>query len=72
LPKQIDALQRCIQAISPAKDVDGFSYPVNVGKASRRRPGHALVCPVRPLAAMILIETCRAALGVICRASMRL
>ena len=48
LPRQIDP-QRVIEAIDPAKDVDGF-HPRNVGRAVERRRGagavHALWLPV--------------------------
>ena len=56
LPKQIDALA-VIQAISPAKDVDGFSY-VNVGKVAAGDLATAFV-PCTPAGCMILIERAR-------------
>ena len=37
LPPQVDA-QRVLQAVDPAKDVDGF-HPVNIGKLVTQRPG---------------------------------
>jgi methylenetetrahydrofolate dehydrogenase (NADP+) / methenyltetrahydrofolate cyclohydrolase len=52
LPKHIDA-SKVIEAIDPAKDVDGF-HPVNVGRTSIGAP--ALV-PCTPAGSMILIKT---------------
>jgi methylenetetrahydrofolate dehydrogenase (NADP+)/methenyltetrahydrofolate cyclohydrolase len=52
LPKQIDA-RKVIDAISPAKDVDGF-HPINVGMMHLGRP--ALV-PCTPAGVMRLIES---------------
>ena len=52
LPKQIDA-HRVLDAIDPAKDVDGF-HPVNVGRLSTG--GRGLV-PCTPLGCMLLLET---------------
>ena len=52
LPKQIDA-RKVIDAISPAKDVDGF-HPINVGMLHLGRP--ALV-PCTPAGVMRLIES---------------
>ena len=37
LPPQVDA-QRVLEAVDPAKDVDGF-HPVNIGKLVTQRPG---------------------------------
>ncbi|MFL6247963.1 MAG: bifunctional methylenetetrahydrofolate dehydrogenase/methenyltetrahydrofolate cyclohydrolase FolD [Thermoanaerobaculia bacterium] len=52
LPKQIDA-RKVIDAISPAKDVDGF-HPINVGMLHLGRP--ALV-PCTPAGVMRLIDS---------------
>jgi methylenetetrahydrofolate dehydrogenase (NADP+)/methenyltetrahydrofolate cyclohydrolase len=52
LPKQIDA-KKVIDAIDPAKDVDGF-HPINVGKLHLGRP--ALV-PCTPAGVIRLIES---------------
>ena len=52
LPKQIDA-RKVIDAIAPAKDVDGF-HPINVGMMHLGRP--ALV-PCTPAGVMRLIES---------------
>jgi methylenetetrahydrofolate dehydrogenase (NADP+) / methenyltetrahydrofolate cyclohydrolase len=52
LPKHIDA-GKVIEAIDPAKDVDGF-HPINVGRSSIGAP--ALV-PCTPAGSMILIKT---------------
>src|SRR5467141_4958969 len=43
LPSQIDA-KRVLEAVSPAKDVDGF-HPVNMGKLVSNRPGLAACTP---------------------------
>ena len=51
LPKAIDSA-RVLDAIDPAKDVDGF-HPVNVGKLTVGRPG---LVPCTPLGCMMLIE----------------
>lgn len=51
LPQQIDAV-RVLDAIDPAKDVDGF-HPVNVGRLST---GGGLI-PCTPLGCMLLLET---------------
>jgi len=56
LPKQIDA-QKVIDAIDPAKDVDGF-HPINVGLLHLGRP--ALV-PCTPSGVMRLIDATGAA-----------
>ena len=52
LPKQIDA-QKVLDAIDPAKDVDGF-HPVNAGRLATGLP--ALV-PCTPLGCIILAKT---------------
>lgn len=52
LPKQIDA-QKVIDAIDPAKDVDGF-HPVNVGKLHLGRP---TLAPCTPSGCVRLIES---------------
>jgi methylenetetrahydrofolate dehydrogenase (NADP+) / methenyltetrahydrofolate cyclohydrolase len=51
LPKAIDS-NKVLDAIDPAKDVDGF-HPVNVGKLTVGRPG---LVPCTPLGCMMLIE----------------
>ena len=51
LPKAIDST-KVLDAIDPAKDVDGF-HPVNVGKLTIGRPG---LVPCTPLGCMVLIE----------------
>jgi methylenetetrahydrofolate dehydrogenase (NADP+)/methenyltetrahydrofolate cyclohydrolase len=57
LPKQIDA-QLVLNAIDPAKDVDGF-HPVNAGRLASGLP--ALV-PCTPLGCVILAKTVHASL----------
>ena len=57
LPPQIDATP-VLEAIDPAKDVDGF-HPVNVGRLATGAP--ALV-PCTPLACMLLLRSVRPAL----------
>jgi methylenetetrahydrofolate dehydrogenase (NADP+) / methenyltetrahydrofolate cyclohydrolase len=52
---------RILEAISPAKDVDGF-HPINVGLAEIGETDRALI-PCTPAGAMILIETTAKALG---------
>ena len=52
LPKQIDAT-RVLDAIDPAKDVDGF-HPVNVGRLSTGIGG---LVPCTPLGCMRLLDT---------------
>ncbi|HUP60867.1 MAG TPA: bifunctional methylenetetrahydrofolate dehydrogenase/methenyltetrahydrofolate cyclohydrolase FolD [Thermoanaerobaculia bacterium] len=52
LPKQIDA-KKVIDAIDPAKDVDGF-HPMNVGLLHLGRP---LLVPCTPAGVMRLIES---------------
>ena len=53
LPKAIDAT-RVLEAIDPAKDVDGF-HPVNVGLAASGVFERALI-PCTPAGSMILID----------------
>ena len=52
LPKHINA-NRVLDAIHPAKDVDGF-HPVNVGRLSTGTGG---LIPCTPLGCMMLLET---------------
>src|SRR5712691_10282547 len=52
LPKQIDS-KRVIEAIDPAKDVDGF-HPINVGLLHLGRPG---LVPCTPAGVMRLIAS---------------
>ncbi|MBN8964953.1 MAG: bifunctional methylenetetrahydrofolate dehydrogenase/methenyltetrahydrofolate cyclohydrolase, partial [Rhizobiales bacterium] len=52
LPKQIDA-QAVLDAIDPAKDVDGF-HPVNAGRLASGLPALA---PCTPLGCIILAKT---------------
>ncbi|HZH11146.1 MAG TPA: bifunctional methylenetetrahydrofolate dehydrogenase/methenyltetrahydrofolate cyclohydrolase FolD [Microvirga sp.] len=54
LPKQIDA-QKVIEAIDPAKDVDGF-HPVNAGKLMTGVPG---LVSCTPLGCLLLIQSVR-------------
>lgn len=54
LPPQIDA-QTVIEAIDPAKDVDGF-HPVNAGRLLTGAPGFV---PCTPLGCLLLIESVR-------------
>lgn len=58
LPKQIDA-QHVLNAIDPAKDVDGF-HPVNAGRLAVGQP--ALV-PCTPLGCIILAKTVHTSLA---------
>jgi len=51
LPGQIDA-QRVIEAIDPAKDVDGF-HPVNAGRLATGLPG---LVPCTPLGCLHLLQ----------------
>jgi methylenetetrahydrofolate dehydrogenase (NADP+)/methenyltetrahydrofolate cyclohydrolase len=51
LPKQINA-ERIVDAVDPAKDVDGF-HPVNVGRLASGREG---LVPCTPLGCMMLLE----------------
>jgi methylenetetrahydrofolate dehydrogenase (NADP+)/methenyltetrahydrofolate cyclohydrolase len=57
LPKQIDA-GRVIEAIDPAKDVDGF-HPVNVGRLATGAGG---VAPCTPAGCLILAKSVRPSL----------
>jgi methylenetetrahydrofolate dehydrogenase (NADP+)/methenyltetrahydrofolate cyclohydrolase len=57
LPQQIDP-QKIIEAIDPAKDVDGF-HPLNVGKLARGLPG---LVPCTPLGCIMLAKTVLASL----------
>lgn len=52
LPPQIDT-QKVIEAIDPAKDVDGF-HPLNAGRLARGLPG---LVPCTPLGCVILAKT---------------
>jgi len=54
LPKHIDASQ-VIQAISPEKDVDGFTF-VNIGRLTAGDMGKGFV-PCTPAGSMLLIES---------------
>jgi methylenetetrahydrofolate dehydrogenase (NADP+) / methenyltetrahydrofolate cyclohydrolase len=54
LPPQIDS-QRVIEAIDPAKDVDGF-HPVNVGRVATGAGG---LVPCTPLGSLMLIKSVR-------------
>jgi methylenetetrahydrofolate dehydrogenase (NADP+)/methenyltetrahydrofolate cyclohydrolase len=54
LPPQIDA-QKVIEAIDPAKDVDGF-HPVNVGRLLTGAPGFV---SCTPLGCLLLIKSVR-------------
>jgi methylenetetrahydrofolate dehydrogenase (NADP+)/methenyltetrahydrofolate cyclohydrolase len=58
LPPQIDPA-RILNAISPAKDVDGFS-PLNAGKLAS---GMAALAPCTPLGCVILAKTVRPSLA---------
>jgi methylenetetrahydrofolate dehydrogenase (NADP+)/methenyltetrahydrofolate cyclohydrolase len=51
LPRHIDA-QKVIEAIDPAKDVDGF-HPVNVGRLAS---GGVAMVPCTPLGSMLMIK----------------
>ncbi len=61
LPPHIDAT-RVIEAISPAKDVDGF-HPVNAGLLAIGEASRAFV-PCTPAGSMILLDRAARALGV--------
>jgi methylenetetrahydrofolate dehydrogenase (NADP+)/methenyltetrahydrofolate cyclohydrolase len=52
LPAQIDT-QKVIEAIDPAKDVDGF-HPLNAGRLARGLPG---LVPCTPLGCVMLAKT---------------
>jgi methylenetetrahydrofolate dehydrogenase (NADP+) / methenyltetrahydrofolate cyclohydrolase len=54
LPRQIDA-QRVIEAIDPAKDVDGF-HPINAGRLMTGAPG---LVSCTPLGCLLLIQSVR-------------
>ena len=54
LPGQIDA-QKVIEAIDPAKDVDGF-HPINAGKLMTGAPG---LVSCTPLGCLLLIQSVR-------------
>jgi methylenetetrahydrofolate dehydrogenase (NADP+) / methenyltetrahydrofolate cyclohydrolase len=54
LPKQIDA-QKVIEAIDPAKDVDGF-HPINAGKLMTGVPG---LVSCTPLGCLLLVQSVR-------------
>jgi len=60
LPKAIDS-SRVLEAIDPAKDVDGF-HPVNVGLAASGVFERALI-PCTPAGSMILLDRACEALG---------
>ena len=60
LPKHIDSA-RVLEAIAPAKDVDGF-HPINVGLLSIGDTSRALI-PCTPAGAMILIDRACERLG---------
>ncbi|MBM3608466.1 MAG: bifunctional methylenetetrahydrofolate dehydrogenase/methenyltetrahydrofolate cyclohydrolase FolD [Alphaproteobacteria bacterium] len=60
LPAQIDS-QRVLEAIDPAKDVDGF-HPVNAGLLATGALERALV-PCTPAGSMILLREAAKALG---------
>ena len=51
LPRHVDA-QRVLQAVDPAKDVDGF-HPMNVGFLSTQRPG---LVPCTPSGVMEMLK----------------
>jgi methylenetetrahydrofolate dehydrogenase (NADP+)/methenyltetrahydrofolate cyclohydrolase len=54
LPPQIDA-QKVIEALDPAKDIDGF-HPVNVGRVAAGGGG---IAPCTPLGSLMLIKSVR-------------
>ncbi len=58
LPAQIDA-QKVIDAIDPAKDVDGF-HPLNVGRLATGIP---VMVPCTPLGCMMLVKRVRRSLA---------
>ena len=58
LPAQIDA-QKVIDAIDPAKDVDGF-HPLNVGRLATGMP---VMIPCTPLGCMMLVNRVRPSLA---------
>ena len=57
LPKQVDS-QKVLNAIDPAKDVDGF-HPVNVGRLATGLPA---LTPCTPLGCVMLAKTVHASL----------
>jgi methylenetetrahydrofolate dehydrogenase (NADP+)/methenyltetrahydrofolate cyclohydrolase len=57
LPKQIDS-QKVLNAVDPAKDVDGF-HPVNAGRLATGLPA---LTPCTPLGCVILAKTVHASL----------
>ena len=61
LPKAINSA-KVLEAIDPAKDVDGF-HPINVGRAAVGDFAHALL-PCTPAGSMILVERAAKTLGV--------
>lgn len=61
LPEGIDST-KVLEAVSPAKDVDGF-HPVNVGLLGVGDVSRALV-PCTPAGSLVLLEKTAAALGV--------
>ena len=60
LPKGINSA-KVLEAIDPAKDVDGF-HPINVGRAAIGDFSHALL-PCTPAGSVILVERAAKALG---------
>ena len=60
LPKHVDSI-KVLEAIDPAKDVDGF-HPINVGLMAIGAFDRALV-PCTPAGSMLLIDHAAAALG---------
>jgi len=58
LPKQIDT-RKIIEAIDPAKDVDGF-HPINAGRLASGLPG---LVPCTPVGCVRLIKTVHASLA---------
>jgi methylenetetrahydrofolate dehydrogenase (NADP+)/methenyltetrahydrofolate cyclohydrolase len=58
LPKQVDA-QLVLNAVDPAKDVDGF-HPVNAGRLASGLPG---LTPCTPLGCILLAKTVHATLS---------
>jgi methylenetetrahydrofolate dehydrogenase (NADP+) / methenyltetrahydrofolate cyclohydrolase len=58
LPKQIDS-KSVLQAVNPAKDVDGF-HPMNVGFLSTQRPG---LVPCTPAGVMEILKRSKIAIA---------
>src|SRR5207253_48736 len=58
LPKRIDST-RVIEAIDPAKDIDGF-HPINVGRLAS---GADALAPCTPSGCVILAKSVRSDLG---------